>query len=74
MKVLKLLILTLTILLGPVKILEVEVGPIPVTSTESITETRGKKQMTEPAQTEAPKEVITEDTSRQESEEVLKII
>ena len=30
--------------------------------------------MEEPAQTEAPKEVIAEDTSRQELEEVLKII
>ena len=30
--------------------------------------------MTEPAQTEAPKEVTIEDTSKQEMEEVLKII
>ena len=48
--------------------------PVRVTATESVTEARGKEQMREPSQTKAPKEVTTDDTSRKELEEILKII
>ena len=74
-KILKLLIPILTILSGPVRLPEVEgfslqkslrrlAIPIRVTAAKSTTETLGKEQMTEPAQTEAPKEVTAEDTSK----------
>ena len=48
--------------------------PIRVTATESTAKTQGKEKITEPTQTEAPKEVVAEDTSRKELEKVLKII
>ena len=48
--------------------------PVRVTTTESTIEARGKEKIIEPAEMEAPKEVIAEDTSRQEMDKVLKII
>ena len=48
--------------------------PVKVTSIKSTTEAQGKEKIMEPTQTEAPKEVAVEDTSRKELEEILKII
>ena len=49
------------------------VTPARIPAVEPIPEARGKEPVTHPAQTEVPKEVA-EDTSKQEMEEILKII